>query len=138
VMARHRPVGVTGLITPWNFPVAIPLWKAAPSLAFGNAAVLKPAEEAPAVALLLAEILTPHLPPGVFQVVLGAAEAGRALAGHPGVAAVSFTGSVPAGREGVARGARRGARGQAEIGGLDASVVLVDARLRPAPPAIPL
>jgi aldehyde dehydrogenase (NAD+) len=136
LMARHRPVGVTGLVTPWNFPVAIPLWKAAPSLAFGNAAVLKPAEEAPAVALLLAEILTPHLPPGVFQVVLGAAEAGQALAGHPGVAAVSFTGSVPAGREVVARVAGRGARVQAEMGGLNASVVLADADFDRAAAAI--
>src|SRR6516225_11571106 len=127
LMARHVPVGVAALITPWNFPVAIPLWKAAPSLAFGNATVLKPAEEAPAVALLLAEIITPYLPSGVFQVVLGAAEAGQALAGHPGVAAVSFTGSVPAGREVVARVAGRGARVQAEMGGLNASVVLADA-----------
>src|SRR5262249_38016648 len=82
LMARHRPVGVTALITPWNFPVAIPLWKAAPSLAFGNATVLKPAEEAPAVTLLLAGIITPHLPPGVFQVILGEAEAGRAPGGR--------------------------------------------------------
>jgi aldehyde dehydrogenase (NAD+) len=129
-------VGVTALVTPWNFPVAIPLWKAAPSLAFGNATVLKPAEEAPAVALLLAEIITPCLPPGVFQVVLGAAEAGQALAGHPGVAAVSFTGSVPAGREVVARVAGRGARVQAEMGGLNASVVLADADFDRAATAI--
>src|SRR5215471_6410330 len=136
LMARHRPVGVTALVTPWNFPVAIPLWKAAPSLAFGNATVLKPAEEAPAAALLLAEILTPYLPSGVFQVVLGAAEAGQALAGHPGVAAVSFTGSVPAGREVVARVAGRGARVQAEMGGLNASVVLADADFDRAATAI--
>jgi alpha-ketoglutaric semialdehyde dehydrogenase len=136
LMARHRPVGVTALVTPWNFPVAIPLWKAAPSLAFGNATVLKPAEEAPAVALLLAEIITPYLPPGAFQVVLGAAEAGQALAGHPGVAAVSFTGSVPAGREVVARVAGRGARVQAEMGGLNASVVLADADFDRAAAAI--
>src|SRR5499425_112966 len=136
LLARHRPVGVTALVTPWNFPVAIPLWKAAPSLAFGNATVLKPAEEAPAVALLLAERVTPYLPPGVFQVVLGAAEAGQALAGHPGVAAVSFTGSVPAGRKEVARVAGRGARVQAEMGGLNASVVLADADFDRAATAI--
>src|SRR5205807_388280 len=111
-----RAAGVTGLVTPWNFPVAIPLWKAAPSLAFGNATVLKPSEESPAVALALADILAAHLPAGVFQVVLGAGETGRALTGHPGVAAVSFTGSVPAGRDVVARAAGRGARVQAEMG----------------------
>jgi aldehyde dehydrogenase (NAD+) len=136
LMARHRPVGVVGLVTPWNFPVAIPLWKAAPSLAFGNATVLKPSEESSAVALLLAEILAPRLPSGVFQVVLGAGETGRALTGHPGVAAVSFTGSVPAGRDVVARAAGRGARVQAEMGGQNASVVLADADFERAATAI--
>src|SRR5215469_13336442 len=68
LLARHRPVGVTALITPWNFPVAIPLWKAAPSLAFGNATVLKPAGTATGAGLLLHEIVAPHLPDGLFQV----------------------------------------------------------------------
>jgi acyl-CoA reductase-like NAD-dependent aldehyde dehydrogenase len=136
LMARRRPVGVVGLVTPWNFPVAIPLWKAAPSLAFGNATVLKPSEESSAVALLLAEILAPRLPSGVFQVVPGAGETGRALTGHPGVAAVSFTGSVPAGRDVVARAAGRGARVQAEMGGQNASVVLADADFDRAATAI--
>jgi len=136
LMARRRPLGVTGLVTPWNFPVAIPLWKAAPSLAFGNATVLKPSEESSAVALMLAEILAPHLPSGVFQVVLGAGQTGRALTGHPGVAAVSFTGSVPAGHDVVARAAGRGARVQAEMGGQNASVVLADADFERAATAI--
>jgi alpha-ketoglutaric semialdehyde dehydrogenase len=136
LMARRRPLGVTGLVTPWNFPVAIPLWKAAPSLAFGNATVLKPSEESSATALMLAEILAPHLPPDVFQVVLGAGETGRALTGHPGVAAVSFTGSVPAGHDVVARAAGRGARVQAEMGGQNASVVLADADFERAATAI--
>ena len=136
LMARHRPVGVTGLVTPWNFPVAIPLWKAAPSLAFGNATVLKPSEESPAVALLLAEILGAHLPAGVFQVVLGAGDTGRALTANPGVAAISFTGSVRAGRDVVARAAGRGTRVQAEMGGQNASVVLADADLERAAAAI--
>jgi alpha-ketoglutaric semialdehyde dehydrogenase len=136
LMARHRPVGVVGLVTPWNFPVAIPLWKAAPSLAFGNATVLKPSEESSAVALLLAEILAPCLPSGVFQVVLGAGGTGRALTGHPGVAAVSFTGSVPAGRDVVARASGRGARVQAEMGGQNASVVLADADFERAATAV--
>src|SRR5450755_1780147 len=71
LMARHFPVGVAALLTPWNFPVAIPLWKAAPSVAYGNATVLKPSSAAAATALLLSEIITPFLPDDVFQVVLG-------------------------------------------------------------------
>ena len=77
-MARHVPVGVAALLTPWNFPVAIPLWKAAPSLAYGNATILKPSSAAAATALALAEILGACLPADVFQVVLGGAETARA------------------------------------------------------------
>ena len=136
LLARHRPVGVAALITPWNFPVAIPLWKAAPSLAFGNATVLKPPGAATGVALLLHEIVAPHLPAGVFQLVLGDAGPGRALADHPDVAAVSFTGSVPVGREVVARVAARGGRVQAEMGGQNASIVLAGADFGRAATAI--
>ncbi len=136
LLSRHRPLGVTTLVTPWNFPVAIPLWKAAPSLAFGNATVLKPAGAATGVALLLHEIVAPHLAADVFQVVLGDAVPGRALADHPDVAAVSFTGSVPVGREVVARVAGRGGRVQAEMGGQNASIVLADADLGRAATAI--
>jgi alpha-ketoglutaric semialdehyde dehydrogenase len=136
LLARHRPVGVTALITPWNFPVAIPLWKAAPSLAFGNATVLKPAGASTAVALLLHEIIAPHLPADVLQVVLGDAGPGRALTDHPDVAAVSFTGSVPVGRDVVARVAARGGRVQAEMGGQNASIVLADADFGRAATAI--
>jgi alpha-ketoglutaric semialdehyde dehydrogenase len=127
LMSRRRPVGVTALITPWNFPVAIPLWKAAPSLASGNATLLKPASEATAVALLLHEIIAPHLPADVLQVVLGDAVPGQAIAAHPDVAAVSFTGSVPVGRQVVATVASRGGRVQAEMGGQNATIVLDDA-----------
>ena len=77
VMARRRPRGVAGLITPWNFPIAIPLWKAAPALAYGNTVVLKPASDAIGCALRLAEILAAALPEGVFNVVTGPGEAGR-------------------------------------------------------------
>jgi aldehyde dehydrogenase (NAD+) len=116
--------------------VAIPLWKAAPSLAFGNAVLLKPAGSATGVGLLLHEIVAPHLPGDLFQVVLGDAVPGRALAGHPGVAAVSFTGSVPAGRDVVTRVAGRGGRVQAEMGGQNASIVLADADFGRAATAI--
>jgi aldehyde dehydrogenase (NAD+) len=129
LMARHRPVGVVALITPWNFPVAIPLWKAAPSLAYGNATVLKPASSAAAVALLLQEIIAPLLPDDVFQVLLGGSETARPLIEHPDVAAVSFTGSVPVGRDITARVAARGGRIQAEMGGQNPSIVLADADL---------
>ncbi|HEX9033379.1 MAG TPA: aldehyde dehydrogenase family protein [Streptosporangiaceae bacterium] len=129
LMARHRPVGVAALLTPWNFPVAIPRWKAAPSLAYGNATVLKPSSAAAATALLLGEILTPFLPADVFQVVLGGAETARPLIDHPGVAAVSFTGSSAVGRDISARAAARGCRVQAEMGGQNPSVVLADADL---------
>jgi acyl-CoA reductase-like NAD-dependent aldehyde dehydrogenase len=136
LMARHFPVGVAALLTPWNFPVAIPLWKAAPSVAYGNATVLKPSSAAAATALLLSEIITPFLPDDVFQVVLGDAEPARALIAHPGVAAVSFTGSVPVGRDVCRRAAERGCRVQAEMGGQNPSVVLADADLDRAATAI--
>ena len=129
LMARYRPVGVAALLTPWNFPVAIPLWKAAPSLAYGNATVLKPSSAAAATALLLHEIIAPHLPEGVFQVLLGGAETARPLIEHPDVAAVSFTGSVPVGRDVTSRVAARGGKVQAEMGGQNPSIVLADADL---------
>src|SRR6185437_15049451 len=99
LFARHLPVGVAALLTPWNFPVAIPLWKAAPSLAYGNATVLKPSSSAAATGLLLAEILGSVLPADVFQAVLGGASTAGALIDNLGVAAISFTGSSAVGRE---------------------------------------
>ncbi len=136
LFARHVPVGVAALLTPWNFPVAIPLWKAAPSLAYGNATLLKPSSAAAATALALEEILGSVLPPDVFGVVLGGAETAQALIGHPGVAAISFTGSSAVGRDVAARAAARGCRVQAEMGGQNPSVVLADADLERAAAAI--
>ena len=129
LMSRHVPVGVTALITPWNFPVAIPLWKAAPSLAYGNATLLKPSSAAAATALALREIIVPHLPTDLFQVVLGGAETARSLIDHPDVDAVSFTGSSAVGRAISVQAASRGCRVQAEMGGQNPSVVLADANL---------
>jgi aldehyde dehydrogenase (NAD+) len=129
LMARRYPVGVTALLTPWNFPVAIPLWKAAPSLACGNATILKPSSAATGVALLLHDIMAPLMPENTFQVILGDAPSARMLLEDPRIAAVSFTGSVSVGREVVRRVAGRGARVQAEMGGQNASVVLADADL---------
>ena len=124
LMARHRPRGVAGLITPWNFPFAIPLWKAAPALAFGNAVLLKPAPEATACALRLAELLNESLPPGLFAVVPGGAEAGQAVVDEADV--VSFTGSVAAGSAVREAAARRGVPAQCEMGGQNPSIVLPD------------
>jgi acyl-CoA reductase-like NAD-dependent aldehyde dehydrogenase len=130
LFSRRRPRGVAGLITPWNFPFAIPLWKAAPALAYGNAVVLKPASDAIGCALLLAEILGKHLPEGVFNVVTGPGAAGQAVVELADV--VSFTGSTAVGL-GVAAGATaRGIASQAEMGGLNASIVLPDADVESA------
>ena len=125
LLARRRPRGVAGLITPWNFPVAIPLWKAAPALAFGNAVLLKPSPEATAVALRLAELLGPALPAGLFQVLPGGAGTGKAMLEE--VDCLSFTGSVAVGRQVAVAATERGVPSQAEMGGLNASLVLPDA-----------
>jgi aldehyde dehydrogenase (NAD+) len=130
LFSRRRPHGVAGLITPWNFPLAIPLWKAAPALAFGNTVVLKPAPEATACALRLAELFSGVLPDGAFEVVPGDAETGQALVA--GADVVSFTGSVAAGRAVAAAATGRGRPVQAEMGGQNPAVVLPDADLASA------
>jgi alpha-ketoglutaric semialdehyde dehydrogenase len=136
LLARHVPLGVTVLVTPWNFPVAIPLWKAAPSLAYGNATILKPSSAAAATAQALGEIISSVVPADVFQLVLGGAATARPLIDHPGVAAVSFTGSTAVGKDISRRAAARGCRVQAEMGGQNPSVVLADADLDRAATAI--
>ena len=127
---RH-PVGVVGMITPWNFPVAIPSWKCFPALLAGNGIVLKPSELAPACAEAFVDALREvGLPEGLLQVVHGGGEAGAALATHPGVHAVSFTGSVPTGRKVAAAAMENGPRlVSLELGGKNAMVVLADADL---------
>ena len=130
LLSRRRPRGVAGLITPWNFPFAIPLWKAAPALAYGNTVVLKPASDAIACALLLEEILNKHLPEGVFNVVTGPGAAGQAIVELADV--VSFTGSTAVGLGVAAAATARGIASQAEMGGLNASIVLPDADLESA------
>lgn len=129
----REALGVVGLITPWNFPIAIPAWKVAPALAFGNTVVLKPAESTPAVAHSLAAIIQEcGAPPGVFNLVFGHGDAGAALVEHPQVDAISFTGSQIVGSK-VGRAAMaRGARVQLEMGGKNPLVVLADADLERA------
>lgn len=127
--ARRRPRGVCALITPWNFPLAIPLWKAAPALAAGNAVVLKVAEEASACGAALAELFAQTLPDGVATVLHGGAETGGALLDHPATACLSFTGSTAVGSALVAAGGARSLPVQAEMGGQNPSIVLADADL---------
>jgi acyl-CoA reductase-like NAD-dependent aldehyde dehydrogenase len=124
------PVGVVALITPWNFPVAIPVWKAAPALAFGNTVVLKPSELSPWVGHLLAETAAAAgLPPGVFNVVHGDGSTGAALVAHEAVRAVSFTGSQAVGARITAVAAGRNIRCQTEMGGKNVVIVASDGDL---------
>jgi aldehyde dehydrogenase (NAD+) len=131
VEVTREPVGVVGLITPWNFPIAIPAWKIAPALAYGNCVVFKPADLVPACAWALADIIarTP-LPPGVFNLVMGRGSViGDVVVKSPQVDAISFTGSVETGRH-IARGAIEGLKKlQLEMGGKNPQVVLDDANL---------
>jgi acyl-CoA reductase-like NAD-dependent aldehyde dehydrogenase len=126
VFTMRDPLGVVGLITPWNFPVAIPLWKLAPALAYGNAVIWKPAPAATGVAIKLATLFQKLLPPGVVNLVPGAAETGSALA-HAAVHGLSFTGSSENGFNLAQELARTDVRFQAELGGKNASIILADA-----------
>ncbi|HLF41785.1 MAG TPA: aldehyde dehydrogenase family protein, partial [Acidimicrobiia bacterium] len=127
----RQPVGVVGMITPWNFPVAIPSWKCFPALLAGNGIVLKPSEHAPVCAEeFVAACREAGVPDGLIQLVHGFAEPGAALATHPGVGAVSFTGSVPTGRKVAAAAMETGPRlVSLELGGKNAMVVRPDADL---------
>jgi alpha-ketoglutaric semialdehyde dehydrogenase len=129
VSTRRRPLGVVALITPWNFPVAIPAWKAAPALAAGNTVVLKPSEDAPTGAMHFARCLTDAgLPPGVLNVVIGRGPvAGATLVGRAEVRAVSFTGSTAVGRRVRDDATAHGKRIQLEMGGHNPLIVMSDA-----------
>jgi acyl-CoA reductase-like NAD-dependent aldehyde dehydrogenase len=127
----RAPIGVVGLITPWNFPVAIPSWKCFPALLAGNGIVLKPSEEAPTCAdAFLACLVDAGVPPGLVNLVHGSAEPGAAIATHPGIGAVSFTGSVPTGRAVAGAAMAAGPKVVSlELGGKNAMVVLADGDL---------
>ena len=133
VEITREPMGVVGLICPWNFPIAIPAWKTAPALAYGNCVVLKPAELVPATASALAEVIgRAGLPPGVFNLVIGRGSVvGEAMLEHPDVNAISFTGSVATGRRVAAAcvAAEPMKKVQLEMGGKNPLVVLDDADL---------
>jgi aldehyde dehydrogenase (NAD+) len=125
------PVGVVGMITPWNFPVAIPSWKIFPALLAGNGVVMKPSELAPACGVAFVDAcIEAGVPPDLIQVVHGGAEPAAALATHAGVGAVSFTGSVPTGRKVASAAMAVGPKlVSLELGGKNAMVVLDDADL---------
>ena len=131
VSTRRRPLGVVGLITPWNFPLAIPVWKLAPALVYGNTAVLKLAYEAPATGLhVAAAFADAGLPPGVLNVLTGRGSVvGAALVRHPGVRAISFTGSVAIGSALRDEATALGKRVQLELGGHNPLIVMADADL---------
>jgi acyl-CoA reductase-like NAD-dependent aldehyde dehydrogenase len=126
----REPLGVVGVITPWNFPLVIATWKLAPALACGNAVVHKPSEDAPLSALRLRELaLEAGFPPEVWHVVTGDGTTGRALVEHPGVDKISFTGSTAVGREIQRAAADSMKRLTLELGGKSANIVLDDADL---------
>jgi len=129
--ARREPLGVVAIITPWNFPIAIPAWKIAPALAFGNTVCWKPAELVPLTSThLYAALADAGLPDGVLNLILGRGSVvGDALVDAAEVAAVSFTGSNSVGRQIQQRAVARGARAQLELGGKNPAVVLADADL---------
>jgi len=131
VEVTREPVGVVAAITPWNFPIAIPAWKIAPALAYGNCVVFKPAELVPGSAWALAEILSrTGLPKGVFNLAMGkGSEIGPTLLDDPQVAAITFTGSVATGRRVAQAAVSRMAKCQLEMGGKNPFVVLDDADL---------
>jgi len=124
---RREPVGVCAAVTPWNYPMMMAVWKWAPAIAAGNTMVLKPSETTPLSTLLLAEILSEHLPAGVFNVVCGDRDTGRALVSHPTPAMVSITGSVRAGMEVAAAAAGDLKRVHLELGGKAPVIVFDDA-----------
>jgi acyl-CoA reductase-like NAD-dependent aldehyde dehydrogenase len=125
---RREPLGVCGLITPWNFPLMIAAWKLAPALVTGNTVVLKPAEQTPLSTLRLAELcMEAGVPAGVINVVTGGPAVGQAIVRHPEVAKVSFTGSTEVGREIGAEAGRRLARVSLELGGKAPSIIAPDA-----------
>lgn len=130
ILVTRRPIGTVGVITPFNFPIAIPAWKIAPALLHGNSVVWKTSGSVPLLAVRLAEtLLEAGLDPEVLQLLHGDGPAGPALVTHAGIDAISFTGSTAIGRSIASAGAARGIPVQAEMGGKNAAVVLDDADL---------
>jgi betaine-aldehyde dehydrogenase len=124
---RREPIGICAAVTPWNYPMMMAVWKWAPALAAGNTMVLKPSDTTPASTLLMAELMGEFLPPGVFNVICGDRDTGRALVSHPAPQMVSITGSVRAGKEVAAAAATGLKRVHLELGGKAPVIVFDDA-----------
>ncbi|AUI51468.1 aldehyde dehydrogenase family protein [Arthrobacter crystallopoietes] len=130
ILITRKPLGVVGVVTPFNFPIAIPAWKIAPALAYGNTVVWKPASTVPLLALRLAQALeAAGLPAGVLNLLIGPGSMGSSIVEHPALDGLTFTGSTGVGRRLAAEAAGRGVSVQAEMGGKNAAVVLADADL---------
>lgn len=124
---HYRPIGVVGAIGPWNWPMMITIWQLAPALRMGNAVVVKPSEYTPLSVLALAKVINEELPDGLLSVVSGGRDVGEALAGHPAIGKVMFTGSTATGRAIIKSSADTVKRLTLELGGNDAGIVLPDA-----------
>ncbi|MDQ3628569.1 MAG: gamma-aminobutyraldehyde dehydrogenase [Actinomycetota bacterium] len=133
---RREPIGVVAQVTPWNYPLMMAVWKIAPALAAGNAIVLKPSDTTPASTSLLAEVANEFLPPGVFNVVCGDRDTGRALVSHPTPQMVAITGSVRAGQQVAKSAADDVKRVHLELGGKAPVIVFDDADVEAAAEAI--
>ncbi|NVN00380.1 aldehyde dehydrogenase family protein [Arthrobacter sp. SDTb3-6] len=130
ILVTRKPLGVVGVVTPFNFPIAIPAWKLAPALAYGNTVVWKPASTVPLLAVRLAQAMEQAgLPSGVLSLLIGPGPLGTALVEHAALDGLSFTGSTGVGRSLAAAAAGRGVPIQAEMGGKNAAIVLADADL---------
>lgn len=130
IMVTRKPLGVIGVVTPFNFPIAIPAWKIAPALAYGNTVVWKPASTVPLLAMRLAEALqSAGLPKGVLNLLIGPGAMGNSIVDHPALDGLTFTGSTGVGRSLASKAAASGVPVQAEMGGKNASIVLADADL---------
>lgn len=136
IEVRRKPLGVVASISPWNFPVMIAIWHIIPALIAGNTVVMKPSSYTPLAALRLAEIANAHLPPGVLNSLTGDGDIGRAIAAHPGIDKIVFTGSIPTGRSIMASGAANLKRMTLELGGNDAAIVLPDADVEKIAPKL--
>ena len=124
---HYRPIGVVGAIGPWNWPMMITVWQLAPALRMGNAVVVKPSEYTPLSVLALAKVINEELPDGLLSVVSGGRDVGEALAGHPAIGKIMFTGSTTTGKAIIKSSADTVKRLTLELGGNDAGIVLPDA-----------
>ena len=131
-MIRREPIGVVAQVTPWNYPLMMMIWKIAPALAAGNCVVLKPSDTTPASTMLFAQMAQEFLPPGVFNVVCGDRDTGRALVEHPVPQLVSITGSIRAGMEVAGSAAAHLKRAHLELGGKAPVIVFDDADIEAA------